>query len=149
LRHVDYAWGSTVYRSQGTTVNDVIAVMESRHPHLTTQKDFYVEIGRARNDITLVTDNAARLQATLERQTGERTAALDIVAPEKHPEPLSAKREPELSRYVEPAPVRIEPEPPRPESAPARETPEKKAEKAPEREPERAAPSRDDYEWER
>ena len=48
LRHVDRAWASTVHAFQGRTVDTVIAAMEANHPHLTTQKSFYVEISRAR-----------------------------------------------------------------------------------------------------
>ena len=49
LRHLDHAWASTVHAFQGRTVDNVIAAMEARHPHLTTQKSFYVEISRARD----------------------------------------------------------------------------------------------------
>ncbi len=38
LRHLDHAWASTVHAFQGRTVDNVIAAMEARHPHLTTQK---------------------------------------------------------------------------------------------------------------
>ena len=48
LRHLDHAWASTVHAFQGRTVDNVIAAMEARHPHLTNQKSFYVEISRAR-----------------------------------------------------------------------------------------------------
>ena len=44
LRHIDRAWASTVHAFQGRTVDAVIAAMEANHPHLTTQKSFYVEI---------------------------------------------------------------------------------------------------------
>ena len=37
LRHLDHAWASTVHAFQGRTVDSVIAAMESRHKHLTTQ----------------------------------------------------------------------------------------------------------------
>ena len=40
LRHLDHAWASTVHAFQGRTVDNVIAAMEARHPHLTTQKSF-------------------------------------------------------------------------------------------------------------
>ena len=49
LRHLDHAWAFTVHAFQGRTVHNVIAAMEARHPHLTTQKSFYVEISRARD----------------------------------------------------------------------------------------------------
>ena len=53
LRHLDHAWASTVHAFQGRTVDNVIAAMEASHPHLTTQKSFYVEISRARNKANL------------------------------------------------------------------------------------------------
>ena len=121
LRHLDHAWASTVHAFQGRTVDNVIAAMEARHPHLTTQKSFYVEISRARDRAELVTDDAAELRAQLEIVTGERIAALEGVgempreavreaghgsvesvesiertppaAPEKSPEPKSIDRD--------------------------------------------------------
>ncbi len=83
LRHVDRAWASTVHAFQGRTVDTVIAAMEARHPHLTTQKSFYVEISRARDRAELVTDDRAALKEQLEAATGERIAALEAVGPDK------------------------------------------------------------------
>ena len=77
LRHLDHAWAATVHAFQGRTVDNVIAAMEANHPHLTTQKSFYVEISRARDKAELVTDNAARLRQQLELATGERISALE------------------------------------------------------------------------
>ena len=77
LRHLDHAWASTVHAFQGRTVDNVIAAMEARHPHLTTQKSFYVEISRARDRAELVTDDVAELRAQLQAVTGERIAALE------------------------------------------------------------------------
>ena len=77
LRHVDHAWASTVHAFQGRTVDNVIAAMEARHPHLTTQKSFYVEISRARDRAELVTDDAKELRTQLQAATGERIAALE------------------------------------------------------------------------
>ena len=70
--------------------------MESGHPHLTTQKSFYVEISRARYRAELVTDNANGLKEHLEQATGERVAALEGIgarverpaAQTRHPRPL-------------------------------------------------------------
>ena len=83
LRHVDRAWASTVHAFQGRTVDTVIAAMEANHPHLTTQKSFYVEISRARDRAELVTDDKAALKEQLEAVTGERIAALEAVEPDK------------------------------------------------------------------
>ena len=81
LGHLDHAWASTVHAFQGRTVDNVIAAMEADHPHLTTQKSFYVEISRARDRAELVTDDAERLRERLETATGERISALEGIAP--------------------------------------------------------------------
>ena len=81
LRHLDHAWASTVHAFQGRTVDNVIAAMEATHPHLTTQKSFYVEISRARHRAELVTDDRKALGEHLETATGERVAALEALQP--------------------------------------------------------------------
>ncbi len=101
LRHLDHAWASTVHAFQGRTVDNVIAAMEAGHPHLTTQKSFYVEISRARYRAELVTDDAERLKEHLEEATGERISALEgIGTPEPAPETpaKSSPRNTELTR---------------------------------------------------
>ena len=90
LRHLDHAWASTVHAFQGRTVDNVIAAMEARHPHLTTQKSFYVEISRARDRAELVTDDAADLRAQLQAVTGERIAALEGIGEMKREAPDKA-----------------------------------------------------------
>ncbi len=86
LRHLDHAWASTVHAFQGRTVDNVIAAMEARHKHLTTQKSFYVEISRARDRAELVTDDARALREKLEEVTGERIAALEAIGEMPRPE---------------------------------------------------------------
>ncbi len=83
LRHVDRAWASTVHAFQSRTVDTVIAAMEANHPHLTTQKTLYVEISRTRDRAEPVTDDRSALRERLEVATGERTAALEAVKPER------------------------------------------------------------------
>jgi len=45
---------------------------------LTDQKSFYVDISRARQEVTFLTDNVDRLRETLKQQTGEERSALDL-----------------------------------------------------------------------
>ena len=85
LRHVDYAWASTVHAFQGRTVDRVIAAMPANHPHLTTAKSFYVEISRARDRAELVTDDAKALRERLEATTGERISALEGIGKSQRP----------------------------------------------------------------
>ena len=86
LRHLDRAWCSTVHAFQGRTVDNVIAAMEAKHPKLTTQKSFYVEISRARHRAELVTDDAGALREQLEAVTGERISALEGIGEAVRPE---------------------------------------------------------------
>ena len=83
FRHADRARASTVRAFQGRTVGSVIAAMEANHPHITTEKSFYVEISRARDRAELVTDDREALKERLEAVTGERIEALEAVEPEK------------------------------------------------------------------
>jgi len=85
LKFIDHAWASTVHAFQGRTVDNIIGVMHSAHPHLTNQKAFYVEISRAREGAMLITDDRQRLGATLAEETGERIAALEAAPEEKTP----------------------------------------------------------------
>jgi len=91
LRHIDRAWASTVHAFQGRTVDHIIAAMEANHPHLTTQKSFYVEISRARHRAELVTDDREALKARLESATGERIAALEAIGNDHAKAPESGR----------------------------------------------------------
>ena len=73
-------------------MDNVIAAMEARHPHLTTQKSFYVKISRARDRAELVTDDAAELRAQLQEATGERIAALEGIGELPHEPGKAADR---------------------------------------------------------
>ncbi len=82
LRHLDWAFASTVHAFQGRTVDQIVAAMPTGNPDLTNQRAFYVAISRARDAAELVTDDAWKLSDQLERATGERVAALDGAAME-------------------------------------------------------------------
>ena len=105
LRQLDHAWASTVHAFQGRTVDNVIAAMEARHPHLTTQKSFYVEISRARDRAELVTDDAAELRTRLQEATGDRIAALEGIGEVKREAPDKA------GEAARDRPVRLERDP--------------------------------------
>ena len=79
LRHIDYAWSSTVRSAQGSTADGVIAVLDTSQRALTDQSTFYVEISRARDRAVVLTDNLDELVEVLEANTGERATALDAV----------------------------------------------------------------------
>ena len=134
LRHLDHAWAATVHGFQGRTVDNVIAVMEANHPHLTTRKSFYVEISRARYRAELVTDDAKALREQLEAVTGERIAALEAVEPAVD---KSAAKEEDKNATIrwERASAPLDTDPGRDQAKEAPEPPEREAEPGKAREP--------------
>ncbi|PHR55326.1 MAG: hypothetical protein COA43_15635 [Robiginitomaculum sp.] len=77
LKFLSHAWAQTGHAYQGQTIDHIIAAMPSVSG-LTTQKSFYVDISRARHEITFLTDNIERVRDTLKEQTGDSLTALDI-----------------------------------------------------------------------
>ncbi|MGH7779074.1 MAG: MobF family relaxase, partial [Candidatus Binataceae bacterium] len=77
LRHSDYGYASTSHSSQGATVDRVIVNIDTmRSTELVNRKQFYVSISRARNAISVYTDNRARLDLTVGRNR-EKSLALE------------------------------------------------------------------------
>ena len=73
---LDHGYALTAHDFQGATVNKIVVAMSSTET-MADQKAFYVAVSRARDDITLVTDDPERLAARLEAQTGEKITALE------------------------------------------------------------------------
>lgn len=122
--HFDYGWTSTVHAMQGLTQDNVILVLDAKNDRMTTEKAFYVGLSRMRLDVQIVTDDAEQLRDTLERNSGEKIAALDLVQEaEVHPDELvgtevgtietgtenDASIEPEIVCEPEARPVDVEP----------------------------------------
>jgi ATP-dependent exoDNAse (exonuclease V) alpha subunit len=81
LRHFDYGYASTSHSSQGATVDRVIVHVDTnRAPELVNRKQFYVSISRARNAVSLYTDDRARLSLAVGRNR-EKSLALERVRP--------------------------------------------------------------------
>lgn len=78
LSFLSHAWAQTGHAYQGQTVDHIIAAMPSLSG-LTNQKSFYIDISRAREEVTFLTDNIERLNNTLKTRTGEDRTALDLV----------------------------------------------------------------------
>lgn len=78
-RGMDHAYASTAHNYQGSTIDRVIVGMTAGE-QLSTQKSFYVNISRARDAVTLITDKPGDLADRIEKNTGNRPAALDAYA---------------------------------------------------------------------
>ncbi|MCL4068173.1 relaxase domain-containing protein [Pseudomonas sp. GX19020] len=75
-RGLDHAYAATAHDFQGATVDRIIVAMMAAE-QLSTRKSFYVGLSRARDHVMLVTTDAAKLADRIEKETGERPAALD------------------------------------------------------------------------
>ena len=81
LKHLDHGYCRTTFSAQGQTCDRVIAVADSSLGHVADQKNFYVQISRAREEAVVVTDDIVELGDNLERHTGEVMSAMEAVSP--------------------------------------------------------------------
>ena len=79
LRRLDLAYALNAHMAQGLTSDRGIAVMDSRERKLSNQQTFLVTITRLRDGLTLYVDNAAKLEAAVERNPGMKRSALETV----------------------------------------------------------------------
>ncbi|WP_299775763.1 MobF family relaxase [uncultured Tateyamaria sp.] len=75
-RGIELDYAATAHAVQGESVDQVIVAMGASEK-LATQKAFYVEISRAKDSATLITNDTEKLLKTIEGQTGIRTNALE------------------------------------------------------------------------
>lgn len=75
-RGLEHDYAATAHAVQGETVDRVIVAMHATE-RLATQKSFYVEISRARDEATLLTNDPEKLGKTLQKETGIRPEALE------------------------------------------------------------------------
>lgn len=79
LKRLDLAYALNAHMAQGLTSDRGIAVMDSRERNLSNQQTFLVTITRLRDGLTLYVNNASRLEAAVERNTGMKRSALETV----------------------------------------------------------------------
>lgn len=58
---LDYGYALTTYKSQGQTYDRVVVEADTTYAHLQDQRNSYVQITRAREDVTIYTDGRAAL----------------------------------------------------------------------------------------
>ncbi len=76
-KHLDFFYAITAHKAQGLTCDNIIALVESWRKNLTEQKSFYVEISRARHEVTIFTDNKLAAIKQLESNTGIGISAIE------------------------------------------------------------------------
>ena len=77
-RHIAHAYVDTAFAAQGRTADHVIIHADSRAANLVDQKSFYVGISRARESVTILTNDRARLIAAIGERAGEVQTALAV-----------------------------------------------------------------------
>lgn len=78
LRHIDYGYASTSHSSQGATVDRVVVNIDTlRSIELVNRKQFYVSISRARDRVSIYTDDREALRHAVNRNR-EKSVALEL-----------------------------------------------------------------------
>jgi conjugative relaxase-like TrwC/TraI family protein len=86
---IDYGYASTGHGAQGRTVDHAILLLTGGHrEEVVNRAAAYVGVSRTRSEVTIVTDDAARLTRDAER-VFEKRAALDVG---EHPSPPRESR---------------------------------------------------------
>ena len=75
--NLDYNYAKTTFSSQGQTAGRVLYHAQSTSTNLMNQRDFYVGLSRATNEIAVVTDSKRDLADLIEKSTGEKMSALE------------------------------------------------------------------------
>lgn len=83
--HWSHGYAITAHAAQGATADLVLIHAESHHANLTTQRSLYVGISRARDEVKIFTDDAAKLKEAVELRSGEKEIAMEpeLARPER------------------------------------------------------------------
>lgn len=84
---LDHGYSMTADQAQGRTLDWAIGVMRSGQENLAELARFYVAISRARERGIVITDDAEKLAAVLEKNIGGRQVALETAADRDPPLP--------------------------------------------------------------
>ena len=78
-QHWDHAYAITGYSAQAKTIKSVIICAESFYKKLANQPSMLVAISRAVDDLTLYTDDKKTLLEKIQKNTGKKQSALEVV----------------------------------------------------------------------
>ena len=78
LRRIDLAYTLNMHMAQGVTTDKAMIVMGSEERYLSNQRLFHVGVTRARDGITVITDDQSKLARQLDRTTGDKLSAAEV-----------------------------------------------------------------------
>ena len=79
LERLDLGYAMNAHGNQGVTADKAIGVIDSRETNLTNARLFLVQITRVRDGLELVVNDADRIVGGLERNSGDKTSALETI----------------------------------------------------------------------
>lgn len=79
LQHWDHAYTITGYGAQGKSIREVLINAESHRPQLTNQRSLLVVLTRPTHQVTLYTDDKARLLRAIQHNPGHKASALETM----------------------------------------------------------------------
>jgi conjugative relaxase-like TrwC/TraI family protein len=78
LRRLDLAYTLNMHMAQGVTTDKAIIVMGSDERYLANQRLFNVGVTRARDGVSVITDDQVKLARQLNRTPGDKLSALEV-----------------------------------------------------------------------
>ena len=78
LRRLDLAYTLNMHMAQGVTTDKALIVMGSEERFLANQRLFNVGVTRARDGVTVITDDQTKLARQLDRTPGDKLSALEV-----------------------------------------------------------------------
>lgn len=101
-QHWDHAYAITAYGAQGGTYSNVLAMFESYRKNLMNLKNYLVTITRPVNTLHIYTDNKAKLQENIEKNTGSKSSSLEVIGelPDKSKANYLAKEKGKISKNI-------------------------------------------------
>lgn len=79
LKRIDLGYAINTYAAQGVTTRHGIVIMDSREQMLTSSRTLGVALTRIADQPTLVVDSRPRVERAVERNSAEKTSALDVL----------------------------------------------------------------------
>lgn len=79
LERLDLAYAKNAHMAQGATVTQGIVAMSSKETRLLTERTFLVALTRIEDKVTLVIDNASRIERAVTSNAGKKTSALETI----------------------------------------------------------------------
>ena len=96
LRRLDLAYTLNMHMAQGVTTDKAMIVMGSEERLLANQRLFNVGVTRARDGVSVITDDKDKLTRQLDRTPGDKLSALEVTGQVAQDRANGASRQPEI-----------------------------------------------------